>query len=65
MIFDRHANFKYKYESRNFCAEYYVDTVEKKEKIIAQYVRNKLEKDQVHEQITTKEYIDPTGSKKR
>ena len=31
MIFDRHANLKYKYGSRNFwCRGYYVDTVIKR-----------------------------------
>ena len=31
MIFDRHANLKYKYGSRNFwCRDYYVDTVGRK-----------------------------------
>ena len=35
MIFDRHANLKYKYGNRNFwCRGYYVDTVEKNEKKI-------------------------------
>lgn len=35
MIFDRHANLKYKYGSRNFwCRGYYVDTVGRNKKII-------------------------------
>ena len=46
MIFDRHANLKYKYGSRNFwCRGYYVDTVGRNKKIIAEYIRNQLEED--------------------
>ena len=65
MIFDRHANLKYKYGSRNFwCRGYYVDTVGKNEKIIADYIKNQLEEDYASDQITIKEYIDPfTGNK--
>ena len=65
MIFDRHANLKYKYGSRNFwCREYYVDTVGKNKKIISEYIRNQLEEDYATDQISIKEYTDPfTGSK--
>jgi len=65
MIFDRHANLKYKYGNRHFwCRGYYVDTVGKNEKKIAEYIRNQLEEDVMMDQITMKEYIDPfTGSK--
>ena len=43
MIFDRHANLKYKYGNRHFwCRGYYVDTVGKNEKKIAEYVKNQL-----------------------
>ena len=64
MIFDRHANLKYKYGNRHFwCRGYYVDTVGKNEKKIAEYVRNQLQEDMVSDQISIKEYIDPfTGS---
>ena len=42
MIFDRHANLKYKYGSRSFwCRGYYVDTVGKNAKIIKEYIKNK------------------------
>lgn len=38
MIFDRHANLKYKYGSRNFwCRGYYVDTVGRNKKIIQKH----------------------------
>ena len=43
MIFDRHANLKYKYGNRHFwCRGYYVDTVGKNAKRIAEYVKNQL-----------------------
>lgn len=65
MIFDRHANLKYKYGSRHFwCRGYYVDTVGRNKKTIAEYIKNQLEEDCVNDQLTLKEYIDPfTGSK--
>ena len=60
MIFDRHANLKYKYGNRNFwCRGYFVDTVGKNEKRIAEYVRNQLREDYTEDQLTLKEYIDP------
>ncbi len=67
MIFDRHANLKYKYGSRHFwCRGYYVDTVGKNEKKIAEYIRNQLEEDVMMDQMTMKEYMDPfTGSKNK
>ena len=65
MIFDRHANLKYKYGSRHFwCRGYYVDTVGKNKKAIEEYIKNQLSEDIAYDQITLKEYIDPfTGSK--
>ncbi|MBQ8412887.1 MAG: IS200/IS605 family transposase [Lachnospiraceae bacterium] len=60
MIFDRHANLKYKYGNRNFwCKGYYVDTVGKNKKVIAEYIRNQLQEDIATDQITIKEYVDP------
>jgi len=60
MIFDRHANLKYKYGNRHFwCRGYYVDTVGKNEKRIAEYVRNQLQEDVLSDQLTFKEYTDP------
>ena len=65
MIFDRHTNLKYKYGSRQFwCKGYYVDTVGRNKKEIAEYIRNQLQEDIVSDQMTLKEYIDPfTGDK--
>ena len=72
MIFERHANLKYKYGNRHFwCRGYYVDTVGKNAKKIQEYIANQLQEDQEYDQMTLKEYIDPfTGeplkqSKKR
>ena len=65
MIFDRHANLKYKYGNRHFwCRGYYVDTVGRNKTAIAEYIRNQLQEDIASDQISFKEYIDPfTGSK--
>ena len=67
MIFDRHANLKYKYGNRHFwCRGYYVDTVGKNKKAIEEYIKNQLSEDIAYDQITLKEYIDPfTGSKNK
>ena len=60
MIFDRHANLKYKYGNRHFWARgYYVDTVGRNKKAIEQYIRNQLKEDWEYDQMTLKEYIDP------
>ncbi len=65
MIFDRHANMKYKYGNRHFwCRGYYVDTVGRNKKAIEEYIRNQLTEDIANDQISLKEYMDPfTGSK--
>ncbi len=59
MIFDRHANLKYKYRDRHFWARgYYVDTVGRNEKQIEGYIRYQAD------QMSLKEFIDPfTDSK--
>ena len=60
MIFDRHANLKYRYGSRNFWARgYFVDTVGKNEKMIADYIKSQLEEDFAKDQISLKEFADP------
>ena len=65
MIFDRHANLKYKYGNRHFwCRGYYVDTVGKNKKAIEEYIRNQLTEDIAIDQIPVNEYLDPfTGCK--
>ena len=67
MIFDRHANLKYKYGNRNFwCRGYFVDTVGKNARMIQEYIQNQLEEDLATDQISLKEYMDPfTGSKRK
>lgn len=67
MIFDRHANLKYRYGNRNFwCRGYYVDTVGKNEKMIREYIRNQLEEDYTSDQVSLKEFRDPfTGEKRK
>ena len=64
IIFDRHANLKYKYGNRKFwCRGYYVDTVGRNEKKIKEYIQNQLKEDYYNDQISIKEYYDPfTGS---
>ena len=60
IIFDRHANLKYKYGNRHFwCRGYYVDTVGRNEKKIKEYIQNQLKEDYYAEQISIKEYNDP------
>ena len=60
MIFDKHANMKYRYGNREFwCRGYYVDTVGKNKKAIAEYIRNQLQEDLAYEQMSIKELVDP------
>lgn len=67
MIFDQHANLKYKYGNRHFWARgYYVDTVGKYETVIAEYIRNQLQEDIMNDQISMKEFVDPfTGHRNK
>lgn len=60
MIFDRHANMKYRYGNRRFwCKGYYVDTVGRNKKAIQEYIRNQMQEDIANDQISMKEYVDP------
>lgn len=60
MIFDRHANLKYKYGNRHFWARgYFVDTVGKNEAKIKEYIQRQLYEDKLYDQISLKEYNDP------
>ena len=64
IIFDRHANLKYKFGNRNFwCRGYYVDTVGKNAKKIQEYIQNQLQEDREYDQISMKEYEDPFTGK--
>ena len=60
MIFEKHANLKYKYGNRHFwCRGYYVDTVGKNTAAIKKYIQNQLKEDEMADQMTIKEYYDP------
>ena len=60
MIFEKHANLKYKYGNRHFwCRGYFVDTVGKNTKKIQEYIANQLKDDLEADQLTLNEYIDP------
>ena len=60
MIFERHANLKYKFGNRHFwCRGYYVDTVGKNTAAIKEYIQNQLKEDLEYDQMSLVEYIDP------
>jgi putative transposase len=60
MIFDRHANLKYKFGNRHFWWRgYYVSTVGLNEAAITKYVRESEKHDQMMDRISTKEAEDP------
>ena len=60
MIFEKYANLKYKYGNSHFwCRGFYVDTVGRNKKVIAEYIKNQLHEDHEAEQLSIKEYIDP------
>ena len=65
IIFDRHANLKYKYGNRHFwCRGYYVDTVGKNTKAIKTYIAEQLQKDKEGDQLSMFDPWDPfMGSK--
>lgn len=65
MIFERHANMKYKFGNRKVWKRgYFADTVGKKEKAIREYLQNQLAEDKLADELNLKEYIDPfTGEK--
>lgn len=60
MIFDRHANLKYKQGNRNFWAKgYYVSTVGLNQKTIENYIRSQETEDKLRDEMIKQEYIDP------
>ena len=60
MIFDRHANLKYKYGNRQFwCKGYFVDTVGRNKEAIEKYIREQMQDDMVADQLSLKELLDP------
>ena len=60
MIFERHANLKYKYGNRNFWAKgYFVSTVGLKDEVVREYIRNQELEDMKEDNLTKQEYVDP------
>lgn len=65
MMFDKHANLKYKFGNRHFWSEgYYVSTVGLNEATVKRYIREQELHDQMKDKLSVKEYEDPfKGSK--
>ena len=60
MIFDKHANLKYKFGNRHFWAEgYYVSTVGLNEATIKKYIQEQEKHDIAMDKLSVKEYEDP------
>ena len=60
MIFERHANLKYKFGNRNFWATgYYVSTVGLNEATIKKYIQEQEKHDIALDKLSVKEYQDP------
>ena len=60
IIFERHANLKYKYGNRTFwCRGFYASTVGNNKSAVYNYVENQLKEDMISDQVTIKEYKDP------
>ena len=60
MMFDKHANLKYKFGNRHFWSEgYYVSTVGLNEATIKKYIQEQDKKDILKDKLSVKEYEDP------
>ena len=60
MIFERHANLKYKYGNRNFWAKgFFVTTVGLDTKKVQAYIRDQEKEDMMQDNLSSKEYKDP------
>lgn len=65
MMFEKHANLKYKYGNRHFWSRgYYVSTVGLNEATIRKYIRDQEKQDIAADQLTIREYQDPFGNTK-
>lgn len=65
MIFEYHANLKYKYGNRHFWADgYYVSTVGLNESTVRKYIRDQEKEDIAKDKLSVKEYEDPFGEDK-
>ena len=55
MIFERHANLKYKYGNRHFwAAGYYISTAGLQEKALRKYIQEQEKQDQIEDKVSTK-----------
>ena len=64
MLYEQFGELKYKYRNREFwCKGYYVDTVGKNERRIAEYIKNQLKEDEMGEQLTFGQSSPFTGRK--
>ena len=60
MIFERHANLKYKYGNRNFWAKgFFISTVGLDAKKVQEYIRDQEKEDMMQDNLSNKEYKDP------
>ncbi|CAM3150258.1 IS200/IS605 family transposase [Lactiplantibacillus plajomi] len=60
MMFDQHANLKYKFGNRHFWSVgYYVSTVGLNEATIKKYIRDQEKHDQAQDRLSVREYEDP------
>ena len=60
MMFDRHANLKYKFGNRHFWAEgYYVTTVGLNEATIKKYIQDQEKADIALDKLSVREHEDP------
>ena len=60
MIFERHANLKYKYGNRNFWAKgFFVSTVGLDTNKVQEYIRDQEKEDMMQDSLSNKEYKDP------
>jgi putative transposase len=65
MIFEYHANLKYKYGNRHFWADgYYVSTVGLNEETVRKYIRDQEKDDIAKDKLSVKKYEDPFGEDK-
>jgi putative transposase len=65
MIFEYHANLKYKYGNRHFWADgYYVSTVGLNEATVRKYIQEQEKNDIAMDRLSVKEYEDPFGEDK-
>lgn len=65
MIFERHANLKYKYGNRNFWAKgYFVSTVGLNTETVKKYIQEQEKEDMMTDNINKKEYVDPLAKSK-